>query len=251
MGAPCAAAVASTQGCCARRQGICRAPEFVLGRQQAKQDQLASHIPGSSIPTLHTCHLQAYWLTCSLAAGGLLKARTFGLPYGSKLFRLGELAAGGAPPRAQRREQSQPRGACDVCMNAGRTRPHAMPTPASTQPQCQSHPTPHPCRQLAGQLHGRARGPGGQRRRHAARQRGGEHPGGGRGAGGQRRRHTARQRGGERGAGTAGTKARTCGLLMFEGGAWAGAAVNSGLQAAEALRAAGLNNPTQRQRVWR
>ncbi len=33
---------------------------------------------------------QAYWLTCSLAAGGLLKARTFGLPYGSKLFRLGE-----------------------------------------------------------------------------------------------------------------------------------------------------------------
>ncbi|KAL4419268.1 hypothetical protein ABPG77_004826 [Micractinium sp. CCAP 211/92] len=34
-------------------------------------------------------HAQAYWLTCSLAAGGLLKARTFGLPYGSKLFRLG------------------------------------------------------------------------------------------------------------------------------------------------------------------
>ncbi|KAL4420012.1 hypothetical protein ABPG75_007110 [Micractinium tetrahymenae] len=34
-------------------------------------------------------HAQAYWLACSLAAGGLLKARTFGLPYGSKLFRLG------------------------------------------------------------------------------------------------------------------------------------------------------------------
>lgn len=39
---------------------------------------------------------QAYWLTCTLAAGGLLKARTFGLPYGSKLFRLGAPATYGS-----------------------------------------------------------------------------------------------------------------------------------------------------------